>query len=228
MDRPRIALLNASYDAANTRRNFRRELRASVEEFDLTAGHVPQELPHDAVVVTGSRASVYWDDDWIDTARETVREALDHDLPVLGVCWGHQLLADALGGTVEAMADREIGYRAVDLTAAGREDPLFAGVDDPLLVFTTHGDAVTELPPGATLLAENDYGVQGFRDGRAVGVQFHPEYDRQTAREVTRGKDLPEERIEAVLAGITAENYARASRAKALFGNFTDGLAPAD
>ncbi len=224
MDRPRVALLNASYDATNTRRNFRRELDASVEEFNATDGHLPREFDHDAVVVTGSRASVYWDEDWIDATRETVRRALDRELPVLGVCWGHQLLADTLGGTVEAMDDREIGYREIELTDAGRADTLFAGVDSPLLAFTTHGDSVVDLPDGATRLAENDYGLQAFRHGTGVGVQFHPEYDRRTAREVTRGKDLPAQRERRVLDGITDENYRRASRTKTLFGNFTDAL----
>ena len=224
MDRPRVALLNASYDAANTRRNFRRELHASVEEFDVTDGHVPADPDHDAVVVTGSRASVYWDEDWIDAARTAVRRALDRDLPVLGVCWGHQLLADAVGGTVEAMDDRETGYREVYLTRAGSSDPVFAGIESPFLAFTTHGDAVVDLPEGATRLAENDYGLQAFRHGSAVGVQFHPEYDRRTAREVVRGKDLPEERIESVLAGITERNYERASRTKALFADFLEAV----
>ncbi len=224
MDRPRIALLNASFDDANTRRNFRRELDGSVEEFDVTEGHLPETYDHDAVVVTGSRASVYWDDPWIDAAREAVRRAVDRDLPVLGVCWGHQLLADALGGTVAAMEDREIGYREVSLTDAGRADPIFDGVESPLLVFTTHGDAVVELPPDATRLAANDYGLQAFRHGSAVGVQFHPEYDRETAEAVTRGKDMPQERIDRVVADITAANYRRASRAKTLFANFTDAI----
>ena len=224
MERPRVALLNASYDAENTRRNFGRELHASVEEFDVTDGHVPTAYDHDAVVVTGSRASVYWDETWIDATRASVRRALDGDLPVLGVCWGHQLLADALGGTVEAMADREMGYREIHLARAGREDPLFAGIDSPFLSFTTHGDSVVEIPEGATRLAENDYGLQAFRHGSAVGVQFHPEYDRQTAREVPRGKDLPEERIETILAGITERSYEQASEAKTLFANFTGGI----
>lgn len=225
MDRPRVALLNASYDPANTRRNFRRELAASVEEFDATAGHLPVALDHDAVVVTDSRASVYWDEDWIDATRETVRRALDRNLPVLGVCWGHQLLATVVGGTVEPMDDREVGYRTITLTEAGRADPLFAGIDAPLTAFTAHGDSVVDLPADATRLAENDCGLQAFRYGTGVGVQFHPEYDRRTAREVTRGADLPAERERRVLDEITDENDRRAGRTKALFGNFVDRLA---
>jgi GMP synthase (glutamine-hydrolysing) len=147
-------------------------------------------------------------------------------MPVLGVCFGHQVLADALGGTVGDMGSYEIGYRDVELG----DDPLFAGVESPATVFTTHSDAVTELPPEAEQIAENDYGVHGFRVGNAVGVQFHPEYDPATAREVASGKDLPDERIERVLEGITETNYAAACEAKALFENFVGSVReqPAD
>jgi len=221
MDRPRIALLNASFDQGNTRRNFRRELDATIVEFDAIEGHVPPDFDYDAVLVTGSRASVYWNEDWIDAGREYAADAVDAGLPVLGVCWGHQLLADALGGEVRDMDGYELGYRTVRTTDAGRSDPIFDGVDEEFTVFTTHGDEVTELPADAAVLAENDYSIQAFRVGRAVGVQFHPEYDTDTARDVASGKDfLPDERVEAALAGITDENYRAACETKQVFANF--------
>jgi GMP synthase (glutamine-hydrolysing) len=227
MDRPRVALLNASYEKTHTRRNFRRELDASIEEFDATGGRVPPDHGYDGIVITGSKASVYWDEPWIDATREYVAGAVGAGVPALGVCWGHQLLADALGGEVRAMDDDafEIGYRTVRTTDAGAGDPVFEGIDSEFTVFTTHGDEVVELPPGGTVLAENDYSVQALRAGPAVGVQFHPEYDPETARAVTNGKEfLPEERRAAVLSGITDENYRAACRAKTLFANFTRGL----
>lgn len=217
MTRPRIALLNAS-DDANTPRNFRRELDADLVEFS-THEAVPATFEFDAAVVTGSRSSVYWDLPWIAPLKEWVREAVERGMPVLGVCYGHQLLAEALGGTVEDMGAYEIGYREVEIDA---DDPLFEGLDEAVTVFTTHSDTVTELPPGARQIAENDYGVHGFRVGHAVGVQFHPEYDPETAATVTRGKDLSEDRLDTVLSGITGENYAKACEAKTLFENFTD------
>ncbi|PSQ17095.1 hypothetical protein BRD00_08680 [Halobacteriales archaeon QS_8_69_26] len=223
MEKPRIALLNAAFSKANTRRNFRRELAADLTEFDVTGGHVPESYDgFDGVVVTGSRASVYWDEPWIDAARVSVRDAVDAGLPVLGVCWGHQLLADALGGRVEDMGEFEIGYRTVRRTD-GDDAGLFDGIDREFTAFTTHGDEVVELPPGAVELAANDYSVQAFRTGHAFGVQFHPEYDTETAREVTLGKEfLDDDRIESVLDGITEENYEAACRTKALFDNFVE------
>jgi GMP synthase (glutamine-hydrolysing) len=216
MSRLRVALLDAS-DATHTPRNFRRELDADLVEFDAASGDLPETVEFDAAVVTGSRSSVYDDEAWIDALEAWVRDADERNLPMLGVCYGHQLLASALDGTVEGMGEYEIGYRTVE----HRGGRLFDGIDSPFTVFTTHSDAVVELPEEATVTAENDYGIHGFRRGAAFGVQFHPEYDRRTAREVTEGKDLAPERAERVLAGITEANYRRACEAKQLFENFT-------
>jgi GMP synthase (glutamine-hydrolysing) len=227
MRRPRIAFVDASHGDPNTRRNFRRELDADLVEFDVTACETPAGFDYDGVVVTGSRSSVYEDEDWIDATREWVRAAVEeHGLPALGVCWGHQLLADALGGTVVDMGEYEIGYREIERVEAGEgddEDPVLAGLPASFTAFTTHSDVVAELPPGAEETATNEYGNHGFRLGDAFGVQFHPEYDQATAASVTEGKDeLRDDRKQAVLAGITDENYAAACETKALFENFTE------
>ena len=213
---PQLALVNASFDDANTLRNFRRELDAEVAVHDARAREFPEPAAYDGLVITGSRASVYWDEPWIDAARAWAREAVDSDTPALGICWGHQLLADAVGGTVDPMDEYELGYRTMRHTG----DPLFDGVPQTFTVFTTHSDAVTDLPDDAAGIAENDYGIQGFRHGDVVGIQSHPEYDRETAETVARGKDLPDERIEAVCADITDDAFAEARAAKRVFDNF--------
>jgi GMP synthase (glutamine-hydrolysing) len=216
--RPRLALVNASFDE-NTPRNFRRELDADLAEFDVTAGTLPPDFAFDGVVVTGSRTSVYDEtEEWIPPVLDWLARADDRGLPILGVCWGHQALAAALGGRVEYMGEYELGYREVSHDG----DDLFAGVDDPLVAFTSHQDAVVELPPDADRIASNEYGNHGFRRGDAWGVQFHPEYDAETARSVARGKEdsVGADRLESVLAGVTEENYAAACETKRLFDNF--------
>jgi GMP synthase (glutamine-hydrolysing) len=225
MRRPRLCLLNASYNPTDTRRNFRRELDADLVEFHTPEGEIPPAATttpfeaFDGCVVTGSRASVYWDEAWIDDLRQWLDDAIAAGMPCLGICYGHQLLADVLGGTVEDMGEYEIGYQSVDLIG---DSLLFDGVDAPATVFETHSDRVSALPAGADLIAENDHGIQGFHHGDVFGVQFHPEYDRPTAETVTRGKEtLSEERIGDVLAGITDDNYAAACKTKQLFENFT-------
>ncbi|MES3518089.1 MAG: type 1 glutamine amidotransferase [Natronomonas sp.] len=221
MDQPRIALLNAAHEAENTRRNFHRELDADLVDFHVPSGELPDGFEYDGFVVTGSRASVYWDKEWIGRLKTWVGGAIEAGMPGLGVCYGHQLLADVMGGSVEAMGEYEIGYRTVEQDGENR---LLEGIDEEMTVFTTHSDYVVEAPPGATVIARNDYGIHGFRKDRIFAVQFHPEYDTETARSVTRGKDdeLSAERIESVLEGIDEDSYRAACEVKALFENYLD------
>jgi GMP synthase (glutamine-hydrolysing) len=139
MSRLRIALLNAAHDGDHTRRNFRREVDADLVEYHVTEGELPETFAFDACIVTGSRASVYWEEPWIEDLKQYVSAAIDHGLPFLGVCYGHQLLADVLGGRVEGMGEYEIGYRTVEHDG---ENTLLAGVDEELTVCKTHPDCV--------------------------------------------------------------------------------------
>ena len=214
-----LALLNAAHEPDPTERNFRREIDAELTSFHCPAGEFPDSYGYDGFIVTGSRASVYWDEPWIGRLKTWVGAAVEAGLAGLGVCFGHQLLADVLGGRVEGMGEYEIGYRDVRQDSENR---LLDGTPPTLRVFTTHSDHVVERPPGATVFARNEYGIHGFRKGRVFAVQFHPEYDMETARSVTQRKDgqLTDERIDDVLDGIHWDNYAAACEAKRLFDNF--------
>lgn len=214
----RVALLNAAYKATATRQNFHRDIDAELVEYDVTAGEFPEWTDFDACVLTGSSASVYWEDQWIADLASWVEQAIDDGTPVLGICFGHQLLADVLVGAVEDMGEYEIGYRSIERVG---DTPLFDGIRREFTAFTTHSDHVVRLPPGAELLAENDYGVHGFRKGDVYGLQFHPEYDQAMAERVTRSKDgLAASTRREVLAGITDENYTASLEAKRVFDNF--------
>ena len=97
------------------------------------------------------------------------------DIPVLGICFGGQLLARVLGADVFRNRVREIGQYRVKLTDAGRNDRLFAGLGPELDVFHWHADTFT-IPHGATLLATGETCAnQAFRKNNAVAVQFHIE-----------------------------------------------------
>lgn len=132
------------------------------------------------IIVTGSPLSVMDEAPWMLRLGADLLEAGARGTPVLGVCFGHQLLARvAGGGVVLNPRGREIGTVQVRLTEAGRRDPLFASWAEGELVEVqaTHLDAVDPLPPGATLLASNENcAAQAFRLSETVaGVQFHPE-----------------------------------------------------
>lgn len=217
-----LAVIDASVGETPAESNFRRDLDANVTVYKVSEGQFPpsvsaSEWQFDGVIVSGSQTSVYDDHDWIHEATEWIRRVHRADVPILGVCWGHQFLAQALGGRVVDMGEYELGYERI---ARLGDDPLFEGLPEEFTSFETHSDRVAELPPGAATLARNDYGVQAFRVGSTYGVQFHPEYDRETAIWVTEGKDLPDERIRSVLDGITDESVEAARTSKRIFDNF--------
>jgi GMP synthase (glutamine-hydrolysing) len=138
----------------------------------------------DGVVVTGSYASVTERAPWMRALGAALLEAAAR-VPVLGVCFGHQLLADALGGAVERNPrGPEVGTREVELTAAGLADPLFEGLPPRLAVLQEHEDHVPAPPPGAILLATSAHApVQSLAHGpRLRTVQFHPEFTAARVR----------------------------------------------
>ena len=122
----------------------------------------------DHVVVLGAVSSVNDHDPWITAELAWLRAADQAGVPVLGICFGAQALCAALGGRVEAMERREIGWIMAD---SPDPDVIPAG---PWLEF--HNDRCL-LPAAATVLARNDVAVQAFRIGRHLAVQFHPEVD---------------------------------------------------
>ncbi len=110
------------------------------------------------------------------TEVEIIREALQRDMSILGVCLGAQLLAKAVGGSVSRNPSREIGWCDVDLTESGATDPVLSCFAPRQQVFQWHEDGIT-LPPEAVHLASSPAStVQAFRYGKhAYGFQFHLE-----------------------------------------------------
>lgn len=129
-------------------------------------------------IVTGARSSVVDDDPRVEELLAWIRRVVEHQKPLLGVCYGQQAIAAALGGRVEVHPGGwELGTVEVELTDEGREDPLFAGYPDRFQVQATHEDYVVKLPPGGVSLASNGHTmVQALAVGESCrGVQFHPE-----------------------------------------------------
>lgn len=140
----------------------------------------------DAVVMTGSYASVRDRAAWMLDAEDWLRSLVHREVPFFGVCFGHQLLGSALGGrVVKNPRGLELGTVPVQLTPDGLRDPLFAPFGPTLLVHETHEDMVTDLPDGVRVLASNDWTpVQALAAGPcAWGVQFHPEFTRESLAE---------------------------------------------
>ena len=122
---------------------------------------------------------------WLAREKVVIRDAVESGMPLLGVCLGCQLLAEAVGGQVGVLAEPEIGVLDVELTSEGAADPLFAGFPARTRTMQWHLNAVAVLPPGAYHLARSaGCEVQAFRVGRAAyGVQFHMELTADLVRD---------------------------------------------
>lgn len=167
-----------------------------VAEVDRGAALPEPDAPL-AVVVTGSSALVTDRDEWSERAAAWLADAVAAGTPVLGICYGHQLLAHGLGGVVADNArGREIGTVALSLGLEAYSDPLLGVLRDSELVHTTHVQSVVRLPEGARHLAWSPGDPnQAFAFGaRAWGVQFHPEFDADVIRGYLEGRRA---RIEA-------------------------------
>ena len=188
-----------------------------VRTLDARHGELPTEQQTTALVITGSPESVVTRATWIIAAERAVLRLVERGVPTLGICFGHQLLGQALGGLVEVNPrGREIGTVEVELVADG--DPLFGERRGPLLVNMSHRDSVTRLPPGARVLGRSrlePHAVVRFAP-RAWGVQFHPEFDGDVMRGyiAARRATLETEGIEPeALAALDAPAAAEVLRA---------------
>lgn len=131
------------------------------------------------VVVTGSHAMVTDRAPWSEHVAAWLRLGVQAEVPILGICYGHQLLAHATGGTVDYHPHGiELGSHGIDLHAAAQQDALFAHMPAHFTAQLVHSQSARALPEGAVVLASNGHEAhQAFRVGRSAwGVQFHPEF----------------------------------------------------
>jgi GMP synthase (glutamine-hydrolysing) len=165
-------------------------------------GEIPESPAEaDGWLITGSKYGVYDDLDWIRTSEAFVRKVLAAKVPLVGICFGHQLMAQAAGGRV-IKSDRGWGlgpsaYR--DLSTGGE-----------MTIVAVHQDQVVEQPDGTRLIAESDFcpiaGLE-WEDAPAVSWQPHPEFGRAFARdliETRRGTTYSEDVADAALSRLDA------------------------
>lgn len=158
----------------------------ALEVIEVHAGvALPEQHDAQAIVVTGSAALVTDLEPWSERTAAWLREAMSEKTPTLGVCYGHQLLAHALGGRVDKNPHgRNIGTIDVTLTEHGLRDPLFRDLPSTLHVAVSHVQSVISTPPGARIVAtsERDPHHAFTFDEHVWAVQFHPEFDAQIVR----------------------------------------------
>jgi GMP synthase (glutamine-hydrolysing) len=149
-----------------------------LERWVVPLGGAPQPpASYGAIMVFGGSMHPDQDDrfEWLGREEEFLRRALEDDVPVVGVCLGAQMLARAAGGRVGPAPEPEIGWYHVELTPAGRDDPVLGVLPERTEAFQWHSYTY-EVPPGGTELARSALCTQAFRAGpRAWGLQFHAE-----------------------------------------------------
>ena len=148
---------------------------ASLPEMDRVKG----------IVISGSHAMITDRPDWIPQTAEWIKSAVERQIPTLGICFGHQLLAHTFGGEVAYNPlGKEFGTVPLTLTNAAREDRLFGNYASGLTVQASHSQSVIRMPETAVLLASSQMdGHHAFRINPAAwGVQFHPEFNAVITR----------------------------------------------
>ena len=183
-----------------------------VTGFAAVDGEIPLD-PHacEAWIVTGSKHGVYDDQPWIEPLKVFLREVRDAGVPLVGICFGHQIMAEAFGGRAEK-SDKGWGcgvHRYAVTAKPGWMGSAGAGFD----MHAMHQDQVTALPEDAHVLASSDFcpnAMLGYGDAEApeaISIQPHPEFDADYMRailELRAGVAIPPDRAEPALDGLGA------------------------
>lgn len=165
--------------------------------FSVINGEYPASMEDfDAVLITGSKFDSFADDDWIVRLRDYVRELFDAKKPMIGICFGHQLLAHALGGRA-GRSDKGWGLGVMRYQVVDKAE--FMDATDTVDLIVSHQDQVSDLPPGAVRLWGNDFCVNAafVIPGRVLAIQGHPEFNTNYAKALLsyRIDRLPEDAV---------------------------------
>ena len=197
-----LSIQNISFETLGSLGELIRSDGYQVENIEAQKEAVPNNVEqYAAIIILGGPMAVYDNVEYLKREQELIRGALKLEIPVLGICLGSQLIAQAIGGNVYKGGKKEIGWSNVILNHAGYNG-LFKGINTKSFqVFQWHGDTY-DLPPKAIIMASSILYPQAFRFGSAVGVQFHmevngemiqrwaEEYSQELEREQIDVKDL--------------------------------------
>ena len=200
-----LGLQHLSVEHPGILRDFWRAEGIAWDVAELDEGEpIPSGLSHyDALISMGGPMDVWQEDKypWLKAEKDAIRHwVVAQQKPFLGICLGHQLLAEAIGGSVGPMSEPEVGIVSVSRSPHASEDPVMASLPAEFDCFQWHGAEVKSLPQGAQVIAGNRHcAVQAFRWGAAAyGFQYHVELTETT---VSDWADVPayKESLEAAM-----------------------------
>ena len=197
-----------------------------IETIHVKKDKIPKELDKYAgIVILGGYMSVYEYLPYLNEELVLINNANNLQVPLLGICLGSQLIAEALGGRVYKGKQKEIGWFDVVINNKGKND-IFKGINNNnLKVFQWHGDTFV-LPGSAVLLASSDLYPQAFRFGNSIGILFHLEVTSQMIHDwaIEYGSEMKEVGIsrDDILDGKNSEFESLANYCKVVYGNFSE------
>ena len=149
--------------------------------YDLTANQFPVDLHAcDGYIITGSQFSAYDDIPWIHKAKALVSDLYNAKIPTIGICFGHQIIAEALGGKVKKAVDKGWGVGVHQWEIINREEWMQNRTVDKIALRASHQDQVVEMPADSKLIASSDFcPIAVFQTGNnMLALQGHPEFSR--------------------------------------------------
>jgi GMP synthase (glutamine-hydrolysing) len=196
-----LCIQNIACETLGTLEGLLRSEGYSIYKVQASQDPIPKSAKEfSAIIILGGPMSVYDGIKYLNEEQGLIRDAIQGKIPTLGICLGSQLIAGAIGGTVQKGIKKEIGWHRVRLTKKGLNS-LFKGLNKTqFMVFQWHGDTYT-LPPKTEILAYSDLYPQAFRFGTAYGLQFHLEVTtdmirlwlKEYKKEITEGMLRSEE-----------------------------------
>ncbi len=168
---------------------FQQLLSANGEDFIFETANIfiGEEFPQidnlEGIIITGSAYGVYDDIGWIEPLRNFVRNIYDRQIPMLGICFGHQIMADALGGKVEkSIKGWGVGRHIYEVK---KNLDFFVGMGDKIALAASHQDQVVKKPEEAEIFLSSDftpYAGLFYKNGAAISLQPHPEFDAEYSK----------------------------------------------
>ena len=220
-----LSIQNITCETLGTLEGLLRSEEYSISKIHASKDPIPKSANEfSAIIILGGPMSVYDGIKYLDEEQGLIRDAIQREIPTLGICLGSQLIASAIGGTVHKGLKKEIGWYSVSPTKKGLSS-LFKGLNKThFRVFQWHGDTYA-LPPKTEILAYSNLYPQAFRFGTAYGLQFHLEVTTDMIRSWLKeyNKEITEEKLRTVEILPRNDNDMRklASRCEIVWSNFS-------